>query len=232
MNHNLIPLAEHFHSIQGEGTFVGTTMHFIRVAGCCVGAKATHDFVTANRGTIPILSNGRRGSKCQTYDGRYFTCDTDFALAEELSPEYLLRETYEEHICLTGGEPLAYANRPWMKELHEIAESRSITIHIETSGAIYVSNKFFENDWIAVAPKRNVTPGMIKRANEIKLLIDESFKIENVPGMILNKKNIFLSPINDEHDVSLKNVSYALSILATHPSWRLSAQWHKFLGVR
>src|SRR5712664_1804313 len=111
----LVPLAEHFHSIQGEGEWVGTPMHFIRLAGCSVGARATAEFYnhgfpqTPQPAELPILQDGSRASMCRTYDNRFFTCDTNFHLTEKVPLQNLLDETYEKHICLTGGEPLNHS---------------------------------------------------------------------------------------------------------------------------
>lgn len=226
---NLVPLAEHFHSVQGEGHWVGTPMHFIRTPGCPVGSRATADFVAANFGTIPILQSGKRGSKCQTYDGRYFDCDTDFHLNLSRTVESLLEETWEHHICLTGGEPLIHQNQAWWKELFLVANERRIMIHIETSGTIQPNEKY--SAWLTVAPKANFLQMVVFGANEVKLLVDEHFDIDKMPH-VNDYQHVFLSPINGEKTVDHSNVERCLDILQEHPNWKLSAQWHKFLGVR
>lgn len=225
----LVPLAEHFHSIQGEGHWVGTPMHFIRVAGCPVGVKATSDFVNFNLGTIPVLESGKRGSKCKTYDGRYFDCDTDFHLNEKISVEDLIAETTERHICLTGGEPLAHQRAPWFAQLVEFANKKFIQIHVETSGTIEPE---FSSPWYTIAPKYGWTSAAIKMASEIKFLVDENFDINLLPPFDREFTHVFLCPINHEHSVNLENVQRCMNLLKDHPTWRLSAQWHKFIGVR
>lgn len=234
---SLIPLAEHFHSIQGEGLFVGTPMHFIRIAGCPVGAKATRDYIgqgrlATNQPLIPILENNTRASMCQTYDGRFFPCDTDFNSYEKIPVEDLVNETQEEHICLTGGEPLAHQKSLWWVELLQYAAYRGIRLHVETSGTILL-NPVPPRMWITVAPKRNYDYKMLALADEIKFLVDDDFDLANLPeGIEACGATIFLCPINDEKVVNLRNVAICMELLASHPKWRLSAQWHKFLGVR
>jgi 7-carboxy-7-deazaguanine synthase len=232
MPENLVPLAEHFHSIQGEGTYVGTPMHFIRLAGCSVGSRATADFTQANLGTIPILQNGIRGSKCRTYDGRFFDCDTNFHLQEKVELERLLDETYEHHICLTGGEPLDHLKSKWMTILHQTCINRDIMIHIETSGTVEHEFIAYSHIWLTVAPKLRFATSMIHQADEVKLLVDDLFDIANVHESILSHNNVFLSPINSETTVDWNNLHHCMSLLREHPTWRLSCQWHKFLGVR
>jgi 7-carboxy-7-deazaguanine synthase len=231
---NLVPLAEHFHSIQGEGFWVGTPMHFIRVAGCAVGVKATSDFIGFNHGTIPILDNGLRGSKCKTYDGRYFDCDTDFSNHLKVPVQALVNETHEEHICLTGGEPLAYQKQPWFSEFLELAYGAHKQIHVETSGTVLLERGPWRSHlWIAVAPKHNYLPQMLVRADEIKFLVDEKFDMNLLPpDLDESSTHIYLCPINGEKEVSQRNVAICMHLLSSRPGWRLSAQWHKFIGVR
>jgi len=236
----LVPIAEHFHSIQGEGHWVGTPMHFIRLAGCSVGAKASakwvNDGIFAQEAPyvpnpLPILSNGAVGSKCQTYDGRYFDCDTDFSLHAKVDVETLIGETHETHICLTGGEPLNHQSTAWWKRLIDVTEAREISVHIETSGTIAIRD-LRHHMWITVAPKFGVRPDMLDTANEIKFLVDESFDFSTLPEFSESGVRVFLCPINGEHDVNLTNVGLCLNLLSRRPSWRLSVQVHKFIGVR
>jgi 7-carboxy-7-deazaguanine synthase len=227
---HLVPLAEHFHSIQGEGQYVGTPMHFIRLAGCSVGSRSTADFTQASLGTIPILQDGSRGSKCRTYDGRFFDCDTNFHLQEKVDLSSLIDETYEHHICLTGGEPLNHCTSPWFYQLFSRALRKGIKVHIETSGKV----EFYPDGdcWMTVAPKFEFNPEMVTNANEIKILVDDAFNIGNVHESILSHNNVFLSPINAETSIDWNNLHHCMSLLREHPTWRLSVQLHKMLGVR
>lgn len=230
---NLVPLAEHFHSVQGEGHHVGTPMHFIRIAGCPVGNAASKAFLYNGeidlKRSLPIMSNGVPASKCRTYDGRFFDCDTDFHLNEKVSVEDLIAETYERHICLTGGEPLAHQDAEWFREFLTAAREKQIRVHIETSGTIVPWASY---PWYTVAPKFNFHPDAIKRAHEIKFLVDENFDLATLPDMDEPFAHIFLCPINHEHSVNLENVQRCMEILKSHPTWRLSAQWHKLLSLR
>lgn len=230
----MVPLAEHFHSIQGEGFWVGTPMHFIRLAGCPVGAKATQSYIAqgrlkTNQPLLPILVDGTTASKCQTYDGRFFDCDTNFNLSEKMHVEALLEETYEKHICLTGGEPLIHQNSAWWYELCRSFENRGGMIHIETSGTIIPV--YVWGAWITIAPKFGFLPEALEAASEVKLLVDEEFKLSMIPAVERHQR-VYLSPINDEKTVNQKNVDLCMELLKVHSDWFLSAQWHKFLGVR
>jgi 7-carboxy-7-deazaguanine synthase len=229
VSENVLPIAEHFHSPQGEGLFTGTPMHFIRVAGCTVGRHPSNEDVKyeMNDTPFPFLKTGKPAWLCHTYDGRPFWCDTDFGLREKLTIDQLLDETWEQHICLTGGEPLAHDLHPFLQE----ALKRDIFVHIETSGTIM---QLFEHDltWITVSPKQDVLPDMIRTADEIKLLVDEHFSLLSIPIEVLNHRLVYVQPINNELTVDHKNVERCLKILRLKPNWRLSLQAHKLIGVR
>lgn len=235
-----LPIAENFHSIQGEGQWVGTPMHFIRLAGCPVGKTATKTYlegvkdefgIAASDEMLPVINN--QLSACRTYDGRYFPCDTDFKCHSYKSTEELLLETHEHHICLTGGEPLIHQRKlideGFLAEIYK----RQILVHVETSGTVLLDGWFLPNRlWLTVAPKFDFHEEMIRRADEVKILIDDDFDITNLPESIRQHPNVFLSPINGEKEVNHHNVARAIKLLEQFPHWRLSCQWHKFLGLR
>jgi len=232
-----LPIAETFHSLQGEGTYVGTPMHFIRLAGCPVGKKASKDWGEKHNALEghPILSGGATGSMCQTWDGRFFTCDTDFSCHTYKTVDELIGETWEKHICLTGGEPLIHQQSLISSGFFQQAFRKGIQIHIETSGTINLISALQHNKrvWITVSPKWDCLDSMMMLANEIKFLVDKEWDEEKVavmlhPGM----ENVFVSPINGEKTINQENVKLALAVLQSHPTWRLSCQLHKLLGLQ
>jgi 7-carboxy-7-deazaguanine synthase len=219
------PIAEDFHSLQGEGQWVGTPMHFIRLAGCSVGKPVASLPVSE----IPILKTGEPAWLCHTYDGRPFWCDTDFQRRRWMSFDDLLSDTYEEHICLTGGEPLMHLEK--VDRFIELANERNIMIHIETSGTIKALYPF-GSIWISVSPKQNALPDMLESADEIKLLVDKNFDLTKIPPEVYRHENVYIQPINDELMVSKSNFDFCMHILKLQPNWKLSIQQHKLLGLR
>ena len=236
-----LPIAETFHSLQGEGTYVGTPMHFIRLAGCPVGKKATVEYefggqpppTPAHAAALPIYP-----SYCKTWDGRFFPCDTDFSCHTYKTVDELIGETWEKHICLTGGEPLIHQQNLISSGFFQQAFQKKIQIHIETSGTILLDPKLYNDSrlWLTVAPKWECKPQMLEYADEIKLLIDEGWdelKWEQLSGpVVTHTENIFVSPINGEKEINQENVGLALVVLRSHPTWRLSCQLHKLLGLQ
>lgn len=247
-----IPLAEHFHSLQGEGQWVGTPMHFLRLPGCSVGKKVRRGtpedgklFEEVVSGPVPILPSGKEAWLCHTYAGRSFWCDTDFNKYEEVELEELLKETWEEHICLTGGEPLIH--REVVDEIRTRAWRQGIQVHIETSGTIdfwWEAETGSDHDcWITCSPKVGWTPYMVHHSNELKLLISPSTE-DNFDPAFLAHPNVYLSPINAvevcgdegvmEENLSRTSLQRAQQLLRSHPNWKLSVQLHKYLdgGMR
>jgi len=226
-NSMLLPIAESFHSYQGEGDWTGTPMFFIRTAGCSVGQHPEHvKWEIGQDKDFPILKTGYPAYRCHTYDGRGFWCDTDFHKGVFMSIDTLIESTWEKHICITGGEPLLHKEK--LEVLVRAAYIQGIFVHIETSVTIDWSC----NAWITVSPKQGYLSTMIQRANELKLLIDPSFKLGDVPMEILQHENVFVQPVNAELEVDFDNLQLCYNILREMPRWRLSVQLHKFLRVR
>jgi 7-carboxy-7-deazaguanine synthase len=224
-----LPISESFHSLQGEGTFCGTPMHFIRTAGCNVGRHPeTITWEIGQDRNFPILKTGKTAYVCHTYDGRKFWCDTDFQSSEKVSVRELLDNTWEKHICFTGGEPLLHKDT--LDELIDEAGNRGIMTHIETSGTLDWEPKGI--CWITCSPKQHYSSLMIQLADEIKLLIDKDFHIEDVTADIREHDNVWVQPINNELSIDFDNFKRCQDILRIKPEWRLSVQLHKFLNIR
>jgi 7-carboxy-7-deazaguanine synthase len=225
----ILPIAEHFHSYQGEGRWTGTPMHFIRTAGCSVGQHP--EAVTweiAKDNNFPILKTGNTAYVCHTYDGRPFWCDTDFQKGEWLSVADLIDETWERHICLTGGEPFLLRDK--LPELFERAKLKGVQIHVETSGTIAWLPPM--PTWITVSPKVNYLKYMIGVADEIKLLVDKDFDYEKVPDDIKQRADVYVQPINNELSIDLDNLERCKNVTRIRPDWKISFQTHKFVNWR
>src|SRR5579862_4361199 len=93
------PIAELFVSPQGEGRYTGTLMQFIRFGGCTVGKPFTETERTAQQ--LPIYQE-----KCTIWDGRTFTCDTDYRVKEKKTVRELVMwaDSHDVgYVLLTGG---------------------------------------------------------------------------------------------------------------------------------
>lgn len=231
MNQNstlMLPISEDFHSLQGEGTFTGTPMHFIRTSGCNVGRHPdTIPWEINQDRNFPILKTGRTAYVCHTHDGRQFWCDTDFQHGVPTSVRELLDNTWEKHICFTGGEPLLH--KVVLDQLIDEANNRGIYIHVETSGTIDWEGAMC---WVTVCPKRRYSSLMIQLADEVKLLVDKDFRLEDVTADIKEHDNVWVQPVNNEMTVNMDNFKRCMEVLRVRPDWKLSSQFHKLVGLR
>ncbi len=114
-------IAEIYHSIQGEGLLSGRPSVFVRASGCNL---------------------------------RCWFCDTPFASwapeGHDLSVEMMMAQIAEwdtEHIVLTGGEPMLFAELiPLTEQLRELEKH----ITIETAGTLYMP---VTCDLMSISPK-------------------------------------------------------------------------------
>ncbi len=124
-------IAEIFRSLQGEGMLTGTPSVFIRTSGCNL---------------------------------RCTFCDTPYASWEpegaDLSIDEILAQVEEwdtEHVILTGGEPMLFAE---LIPLAEQLKERGKHITIETAGTLYLPVLC---DLMSISPKlSNSTPSLKK----------------------------------------------------------------------
>lgn len=230
-----VPLAEHFHSIQGEGAWTGLPMHFLRFPGCSVGREQTQKLLGGDPLPFPatILPNGAEAKVCCDFTGTHFFCDTDYAKHEELLLKLLVDETFETVACFSGGEPLIHENSAWYDELYHALRCKGTKIHIETSGTILPNRHY---DWLTVSPKANWRYDTITRANQIKFLIGAQPNlnlIDEIADAANHNCQFFLSPIFDPNELVRENLETAIHLLQSrYRSWRLSVQVHKWLSLR
>lgn len=225
-----LPIAEIFTSPQGEGLWAGTLMTFIRLAGCTVGRPLT----SSERAMVhPYPPIPDYIEMCHTYDNRAFLCDTNFRLSRRMTFKEIINESPAgvAHICITGGEPVMHSE---LSELICYLRLHRYTIHIETSGTIsphWLHSEMFRHVWVTVSPKLHYLPTMLQRANEIKLLVGDGFD-DNIEIPSKNDPIVFLSPINGISTINSVNMQRCLEIQKKHPSWRITMQLHKVMGVR
>ncbi len=131
---NMLPVMEHFYTLQGEGVHTGKAAYFIRLGGCDVGCVWCDVKDSWDGGKHPLWS------------------------IEDLVST--VKETPAPIVVVTGGEPLMHDLTPLTKALH----SAGLRTHIETSGSsplsgeldwITLSPKKFKAPLPDVLPKAN-----------------------------------------------------------------------------
>jgi organic radical activating enzyme len=143
--------------------------------------------------------------------------------------EDLYSETNEEHVCITGGEPFMHKDNPALNDFIDACVDASKLVHFETSGTIEWHPTL---SWICVSPKEGYIPNMLICADEIKLLVDTAFNVDNLPSEVFKHDNVWIQPINDELLINQHNVELCRMLLRVHPKWRLSIQMHKAINWR
>lgn len=214
------PVSEVFTSPQGEGLWVGTMMHFIRLAGCSVGKP--YSDATRAEGKLPVYTE-----RCTLYDDRTFACDTDYRVKQRLSVETLVSGIPRgiKHVCITGGEPLIHNLEPLFLSLVR----SGYRVHLETSGTKPLPASLSEM-WVTVSPKKNALYQMMKEADEIKLLVDGDFDWNSVPEVARKHERVYIQPVNGEHHVDADNLQRCMELQQAHPEVRVCVQLHKVLS--
>jgi organic radical activating enzyme len=209
-----------------------------------IGHGPTCAYAKSVNAHLPIYTE-----QCTTYDGRHFECDTDYRTKSLMTSEEIVTQVPEgvKYICLTGGEPLMHNLCPLLHALTKTGRK----IHIETSGTRMpvieegfelwfppsrVSNRYDPLVWITVSPKAGVLMQMIERADEIKLLVDNAFKVDKLPFYNVfpwsKEENVFIQPINHENSINQANMKLVLQLQLQYPHWKISTQMHKLWQVR
>ena len=225
---------EVFYSLQCEGARSGEPSIFVRLQGC----SAKH--ACAASGVV---------------------CDTEFESGVEMTLDELgeamlqaqLRVTtpsigdaksYCPWIVWTGGDPLDQLNTGILGHFREKGFKQAI----ETSGVkilgVAIANLI---DHITVSPKvaEHLLVkhfGHVERWDDSfqhtgpRYQVDELRYIRHagqpgIPVPSLKAKHYYISPHSDGAELNMENVRHCVRLCLENPTWRLSLQLHKILGV-
>jgi len=205
-------IAEIFYSIQGEGHWTGRPAIFVRFAGCNLSCE---------------------------------WCDTDHIRKRVAGLATLVRDiafvTDTERcrsVILTGGEPTI---QPHLWELTAELKKQGFWIAIETNGTY--SGKLIpkEIDWVTVSPKK---PGMYI-CNELKLVYTGNEKLEEYIAVKRHgwlhedvwhdylEAMYFLQPCFAPDVLHRKrNLDITIQKVKENPTWHLSVQMHRLVGIQ
>jgi 7-carboxy-7-deazaguanine synthase len=206
---------EIFYTLQGEGAQAGRPAVFCRFAGCNLWSGREAD---------------RESAVCRF-------CDTDFvgtdgtgggrfpdasALAAAVAAQWPAGAGGRPYVVCTGGEPLLQLDSPLIDALH----AAGFEIAIETNGTKPVPDGI---DWICVSPKSG-SQLVVEHGNELKLVFPQA-EPEARPENFLNLRfdNFFLQPMDGPDRV--ENLQATISYCLANPTWRLSLQTHKIMGI-
>jgi organic radical activating enzyme len=174
-----IKIAELFYSIQGEGRYMGVPSVFLRTFGCnfkCAGfgmprgeesheatdIAATHKMIKAfeKYEDLPLVSTG-----CDSYASWHPDFKelspmlTSDAIADRIAEIIPFNEWRDEHLVITGGEPLLGWQRAYPDLLNHDKMIGLKEITFETNGTQKLTQEFKEYlyNWTKENPHREIT---------------------------------------------------------------------------
>lgn len=205
-------IKEMFYTLQGEGAQAGRPSVFCRFSGCNLWTgreKDRHKAICQFCDTDFWGTDGTNG-------GRY-TADE---LVEKAASLWGDLQRGRPYIVCTGGEPLLQLDAPLVGAL----QSAGFEVAVETNGTVAPPDGL---DWICVSPKAG-TELKIIRGHELKLVFPQ-------PGAMphqfeqLDFAHFFVQPMDGEQ--AAQNTALAVAFCLKNPTWRLSLQTHKLLGI-
>lgn len=126
-------------------------------------------------------------------------------------------------VCLTGGEPTLQLTEELIAQAFSGYE-----VHLETNGTHAVPRGV---DWVTLSPK--AAPVVLTHCEELKLLYGEAMTSPEAWASFPARYHC-LQPVEvaGDAEATRRNVRATIAYVQQHPSWRLSLQTHKIIGIR
>ena len=151
---------------------------------------------------------------------------------ERLSAQHLADRAAAHHaefVVITGGEPTIHD----LTELTAALRARGLPSHLETSGSFEMRGDFA---WVTVSPKwaKLPLPENVKRADEIKLIIEDATSIEKwltQLGPHLSGQAVWLHPEWSKRDDPAVLHAISVAIKQHGKPLRAGYQLHRLYNV-
>lgn len=204
-------IKEMFYTLQGEGVHAGRPAVFCRFAGCNLWSGREED---RDKAICKFCDTDFWGTDGQN-GGKY----TAVQLVEKLL-QLWPQSGFSPFVVCTGGEPALQLDAPLLEAMHQA----SCIVAIETNGTIPLPEGI---DWVCVSPKAD-TQIVVTSGDELKLVFPQK---ENLPSQFeqLDFTHFYIQPL-DDHNIEL-NTKRCVEYCLAHPTWKLSLQTHKILGI-
>ncbi len=221
-------------TLQGEGFWAGRAAVFVRLVGCNMWSGYEAD---------RARDAARHGADCPAW------CDTDFRKegSTDYTAEALARHvaTVGEHVrfcVLTGGEPLLQADAALVRALH----AEGFQVAVETNGTVALEKAFWAEDagtitppdWIVCSPKLPQERLRLEHFDELKLVVPDyqpaayAAFARRARRHVLGGQHVPLLWLQPEDGPRFEEARrQAVRLALAHPTWRVSVQTHKVLGV-
>lgn len=204
---------EIFYTLQGEGFHAGRPAVFYRFAGCNLWSgqeRDRHNAVCRFCDTDFVGTNG-------TWGGRF----ADATMLADIVAAHWPGGGRPLVVC-TGGEPLLQLDSALVTALH----NRIFEVAVETNGTVAPAPAGL--NWICVSPKAGAPLRLIE-GHELKVVVPQ-------PGLDLEMLETLrftrfsLQPMDGPF--AAENLQLAVQTCLQRPTWQLSLQTHKTLGIR
>ena len=210
---------EIFYTLQGEGAHTGRPAVFCRFAGCNLWSGREPDRARAVCNFCDTDFVGTDGPG----GGSFATAD-DLARAIASSWPWRAAGRNLAFVVCTGGEPLLQLDKEAVTALHRAG----FEVGVETNGTQAAPELPERLDWICVSPKAGAEL-VLRSGDELKLVFPQA-GAEPERFERLDFRHFYLQPMDGpELD---RNTRIALQYCLKHPTWKLSLQTHKLLGIR
>jgi 7-carboxy-7-deazaguanine synthase (Cx14CxxC type) len=202
---------EIYYTLQGEGAQTGRAAVFLRFAGCNLWTGLERDRATA---------------VCRFCDTQFVGTDGPgggkFSTASDLAQAVAAKWPGggRPYVVCTGGEPLLQLDDGAVAALH----AKGFEVGVETNGTQLPPNGI---DWICVSPKAEADL-VLKKGDELKLIYPQAGG-DPTRYAHLDFAHFFLQPMDSPEREA--NTEAAIRYCRTHPTWRLSLQTHKLIGI-
>ncbi len=197
----LLPVMEHFHTLQGEGFHQGRPAYFIRLAGCDVGCVWCDVKESWNPDVHPKMS------------------------VKEIV-DSVKNSISKGLIVITGGEPLMHP----LEDLTTQLKKEGYELNLETSGSSSLSGSW-DWICLSPKKFKDPLPEILPVANELKMIIYHKSDFEwaeNFAAKVNHCCKLYLQP---EWSKAEAITPMIIDYLKTNPQWTLSLQTHKFLQI-
>ena len=160
-------------------------------------------------------------------------CDTDFETFEEMTAAQIVSQVSQypsKRLIFTGGEPML--NDLW--PLRRLFKPRGYMLSCESNGTIEIPDGLL--DWICISPKDQMYPQVNirqRQGDELKCVyVGQDLSMYD--DLKLGFAHHFLQPCymeNESVEWNGKNFALTETVVKENPTWRLSLQTHKWMGV-
>ncbi len=201
------------YTLQGEGARTGRATVFCRFAGCNLWSGREVDRATAQCRFCDTEFIGTDGEGGGTFE-------TPVDLALKIAGYWPQNSSGRRYVVFTGGEPLLQLDETLVTAMH----GQGFEVAIETNGTVPVPEGV---DWVCVSPKAGVEQIVIS-GHELKIVHPQ----RGLDPLTLQKQNFgrrFVQPMDGpDYQQSLQT---CIAFCRQNPTWCLSLQTHKVLGI-